>query len=56
MIFHKALKHSENEATFFSFWTLYHEHLPLARHVGKLTFYEALRDLGVTTRAEAWRI
>ena len=55
-VFHEALKHAENEATFFSFWTLYHEHLPLARHVGKLTFYEALRDLGVTTRAEAWAI
>lgn len=54
--FHKALKHAENEATFFSFWTLYHEHLPLARHVGKLTFYEALRDLGITTRHEAWKI
>jgi hypothetical protein len=55
-VFHKALKHAENEATFFSFWTLYHEHLPLARHVGKLTFYEALRDLGITDRAEAWKI
>jgi hypothetical protein len=54
--FHKALKHAENEATFFSFWTLYHEHLPLARHVGRLTFYEALRDLGITARAEAWRV
>ena len=55
-VFHEALKHAENEATFFSFWTLYHEHLPLARHVGKLTFYEALRDLGITTREEAWPI
>jgi hypothetical protein len=49
----RALKAAENEATFFSFWTLYDEHLPLARHVGKLTFYEALRDLGVTTRPAA---
>jgi hypothetical protein len=55
-VFSKALKHAENEATFFSFWTLYHEHLPLARHVGKLTFYEALRDLGITSREEAWKI
>ncbi|HSO31980.1 MAG TPA: hypothetical protein VLT33_05675 [Labilithrix sp.] len=55
-VFHKALKHAENEATFFSFWTLYHEHLPLARHVGKLTFYEALRDLGITARDEAWEV
>ena len=55
-IFHEALKHAENEATFFSFWTLYHEHLPLARHVGKLTFYEALRDVGITERKDAWRV
>ena len=55
-VFAKALKHAENEATFFSFWTLYHEHLPLARHVGKLTFYEALRDLGVVDREAAWKI
>ena len=48
-----ALKAAENEATFFSFWTLYDEHLPLARHVGKLTFWEALRDLGVTDRNTA---
>ncbi len=54
--FSKALKHAENEATFFSFWTLYHEHLPLARHVGKLTFFEALRDLGITEREAAWKI
>lgn len=55
-VFSKALKHAENEATFFSFWTLYDEHLPLARHVGKLTFFEAMRDLGVTDRAEAWSL
>ena len=55
-VFHEALKHAENEATFFSFWTLYNEHLPLARHVGKLTFYEALRDLGITARDGAWAV
>lgn len=55
-VFSKALKHAENEATFFSFWTLYAEHLPLARHVGKLTFFEALRDLGITDRAAAWSV
>ncbi len=55
-LFAKALKHAENEATFFSFWTLYDEHLPLARHVGKLTFYEALRDMGITDRAAAWSL
>jgi hypothetical protein len=49
----RALKAAENEATFFSFWTLYDEHLPLARHVGKLTFFEALRDLGITARPAA---
>ncbi|MBS2023097.1 MAG: hypothetical protein JST92_11840 [Deltaproteobacteria bacterium] len=49
----RALKAAENEATFFSFWTLYAEHLPLARHVGKLTYWEALRDLGITDRAAA---
>jgi hypothetical protein len=46
----RALKTAENEATFFSFWTLYAENLALAKHVGKLTFYEALRDLGITDR------
>ncbi len=49
-----ALKHAENEATFFSFWTLYNEHLPLARHVGKLTFFEAMRDLGYLERDAIW--
>ena len=48
-----ALKAAENEAAFFSFWTLYDELPPLARHVGKLTFWEALRDLGVTDRQSA---
>jgi hypothetical protein len=54
--FHEALKHAENEATFFSFFTLFAEHLPLARHVGKLTFYEAMRDMGFGERASAWPI
>ena len=35
--FYEALKHAENEATFFSFFTLFAEHLPLAQHVGRLT-------------------
>ncbi len=48
-----ALKAAEDEATFFSFWTLYHEQASLARHVGKLTFHEALLHLGITTRPEA---
>ncbi len=48
-----ALKAAEDESTFFSFWTLHHENLALARHVGKLTFYEALQELGISTRFEA---
>jgi hypothetical protein len=52
--FYKALKHAENEATFFSFFTLFAEHLPLAAHVGRLTFYEAMRDMGFGDRASAW--
>src|SRR5262249_42537978 len=36
--------------------TLYAEHLLLARHVGKLTFFEAMRDLGYTDRAAVWPI
>lgn len=51
-----ALKHAENAATFFSFWTLYAEHLPLARHVGKLTFFEAMRDLGYHDHERVWPI
>ncbi len=49
----RALKAAEDESTFFSFWTLHHENLALARHVGKLTFYEALQELGISTRIEA---
>ncbi len=45
-----ALKSAEDEATFFSFWTLYHEVFSLSRYVGQLTFYEALRDMGITDR------
>jgi|GEM_PF-1761445 len=52
-IYSRALKTAENEATFFSFWTLYAENLALARHVGKLTYYEAVRDLGFTDRKSA---
>lgn len=48
-----ALKAAEDEATFFSFWQLYEEQPSLARHVGKLTFWEALRELSVTDRSEA---
>ena len=48
-----ALKGAEDEATFFSFYTLFDEQPSLARHVGKLTFHAAVRRLGVDTRAEA---
>lgn len=59
-----ALKAAEDEATFFSFYTLFAEHPPLARHVPKLTYHAATLRLGldaaearaifdaVTTRAE----
>jgi len=46
-----ALKSAEDEATFFSFWTLYDEVFSLSRHVKQLTFYAALRDMGITDRA-----
>jgi hypothetical protein len=49
----RALKSAEDEATFFSFWTLYAEKPSLARHVGKLTFHEALAAMGITDRANA---
>jgi len=51
----ERVKHAEDEATFFSFWTLYNEHLPLARHVGKLTFFEAMRDLAITIAPRSGR-
>jgi hypothetical protein len=47
----RALKSAEDEATFFSFWTLYDEVFPLSRYVTQLTFYAALRDMGITDRA-----
>ncbi|HYH96977.1 hypothetical protein [Hyalangium sp.] len=47
----RALKASEDEATFFSFWTLYHEVFSLSRYVKMLSYYEALRDMGITDRA-----
>ncbi|WP_224249991.1 hypothetical protein [Hyalangium gracile] len=46
----RALKSAEDEATFFSFWTLYHEVFSLSRHVSQLTYYAALRDMGITDR------
>ncbi|WP_224368805.1 hypothetical protein [Hyalangium versicolor] len=46
----RALKAAEDEATFFSFWTLYHEAFSLSRHVSQLTYYAALRDMGITDR------
>ncbi len=51
----RALKAAEDEATFFSFYTLYAEKPSLARHVGKLTFHAALQSLGIveTERARA---
>ncbi len=48
--FARALKSAEDEATFFSFWTLFDEHPPLARYVEKLTFHAALVALGVLGR------
>lgn len=47
----RALKSAEDEATFFSFWTLYHEKFSLSRYVSSLTYYAALRDMGITDRA-----
>jgi hypothetical protein len=46
----RALKSAEDEATFFSFWTLYSEKPSLARYVGKLTFHEALAAMGISDR------
>lgn len=46
----RALKAAEDEATFFSFWTLYHEKFSLSRYVSSLTYYAALRDMGITDR------
>lgn len=46
----RALKAAEDEATFFSFWTLYHEVFTLSRYVKQLTYYAALRDMGITDR------
>ncbi len=49
----RALKAAEDEATFFSFWQLYEDQPSLTRYVGKLTYFEALRELSVHERAEA---
>lgn len=46
-----ALKAAEDEATFFSFFTIYEEQPSLARHVGKLTYWEALHRMGLAGRA-----
>ncbi|HEX8700448.1 MAG TPA: hypothetical protein VF815_16485 [Myxococcaceae bacterium] len=46
----RALKSAEDEATFFSFWTLYDEVFSLSRHVKQLTFYAALKAMGITDR------
>ncbi|MGZ3424961.1 MAG: hypothetical protein ACXVEE_44300, partial [Polyangiales bacterium] len=51
--YHRALKTAEDEATFFSFWTLYEEQPSLKSHVPKLTYWEACRDLGLLTREDA---
>jgi hypothetical protein len=48
-----ALKAAEDEATFFSFYTLFAEKPSLVRHVGKLTYWQAVRDLGVEDRCAA---
>lgn len=52
----RALKAAEDEATFFSFFTLFAEEPSLTRHVGKLTFWEAMRDLGLDDPLVARRI
>jgi len=49
----RALKSAEDEATFFSFWQLYEERPSLTRYVGQLTYWDALRAMGVTSRPEA---
>jgi hypothetical protein len=51
--YHRALKTAEDEATFFSFWTLYEEQPSLKRHVEKLTYWEACRELGLLSREDA---
>lgn len=48
-----ALKGAEDEATFFSFWTLFHEQPSLARYVPQLTYWRALVDMGIEDRARA---
>lgn len=48
-----ALKAAEDEATFFSFWTLYEEQPSLVRHVPTLTFWAGLRELGIFDRETA---
>ena len=51
-----ALKTAEDEATFFSFYTLLDECPSLARHVGQLTYRDALAALGVEDATEARRL
>ena len=51
--YRRALKAAEDEATFFSFFTLFAEMPSLARHVGKLTFWQALVDLGLAEPLQA---
>ncbi|MCC6647497.1 MAG: hypothetical protein IT374_18235 [Polyangiaceae bacterium] len=51
-----ALKTAEDEATFFSFYTLLDERPSLARHVGQLTYRDALLSLGVRDAREARRL
>jgi hypothetical protein len=48
-----ALKAAEDEATFFSFFTLFADQPTLTRHVAQLTFWEALTQLGLAESATA---
>lgn len=48
-----ALKAAEDEATFFSFWTLFEEQPSLVRYVPMLTFWAGLRELGIFDRETA---
>jgi hypothetical protein len=49
----EGLKAAEDEATFFSFWTLFEEQPSLVRHVPTLTFWAGLREVGVFDRGTA---
>jgi hypothetical protein len=48
-----SLKAAEDEATFFSFFTLFADQPTLTRHVAQLTFWEALTTMGLAAPATA---